>query len=67
MRALYTQSCYNHISENTMDDILNLEIARELLLQENPLISDEEVDKIWESCDGNPWNAPILYKLINLK
>lgn len=58
---------YMHSENTTMDDILNLEIARELLVEVNPNITDAEVDEIWSKCNGSPWNAQILYKLINLK
>ena len=48
------------------ENIFNLEVARELLLKENPMITDEEVSNIWIMCKNNPWNAPILYKMIKL-
>ncbi len=47
-----------------MHNILNEEIARELLLEINPEISDEEFNKVWEICDGNPWDAEIIYKMV---
>lgn len=45
---------------------MNKEIARELLLEKNPVITDEEIDKVWVMCKGNPWDAPILYALLQL-
>lgn len=49
-----------------IDDIFNLEIARETLLEKNPNISNDEVEKIWGMCGGNPWNAVPLYEILRI-
>lgn len=53
--------------EENVPDIINLEIARELLLELNPKMSDEEISKIYSMCQGNPWNAPVLYSIIKVR
>lgn len=52
--------------QNEMVEMFNKEVARELLLEQDPTIADSVVDRIWEACAGNPFDAPILHKLINL-
>lgn len=47
-----------------MLDTLNLEIARELLTLANPSITDEDISAIYSKCNHNPWNAPILYSIM---
>lgn len=47
-----------------MLDTLNLEIAKELLTQVNPSITDKEISAIYSKCNHNPWNAPILYSIM---
>ena len=54
------------MDEDDLENIFNLEVAREPLLEENPMITDEEVNNIWIMCKNNPYNAPILYKIIKL-
>jgi hypothetical protein len=54
------------MDKQDLDSIFNLELARELLLAENPLITDEEVDSIWAKCNNNPWDAPVLYKILRI-
>ena len=54
------------MDEQDLEDIFNLEIARELLLESNPLITDDEVNSIWSKCNNNPWNAPLLYKIMQV-
>lgn len=50
-----------------LENVFNLEVARELLREINESISDETVNEIWTLCNGNPWDAPILYKIIEIK
>lgn len=45
-----------------LNEIFNQEIVSETLLEINPDTDDSLVEKIWSLCDGNPWNAVILYK-----
>ena len=52
--------------EEVLGHILNFEIALELLKEQNPNISDEEAEEIYAKCNGNPYNAPLLYQLIKL-
>lgn len=46
------------------EDILNLAIAEELIKEINPSVTQERVQEIWSVCMGNPWNAGILYQLL---
>jgi hypothetical protein len=69
--VLYIGNTHTDILRNNMDEqdlvnIFNLEVARELLLEENPSITDEEVNNVWGNCGNNPWNAPIVYKLMRI-
>jgi hypothetical protein len=52
---------------NNLNDILNQEIARELLLEINPELSDTTFDYIWSMSQGNPWNCPVSYKILELR
>lgn len=45
-------------------EILNIEIAKETMLEINPEVSDSDVERIYSKCEGNPWNAGILYELM---
>jgi hypothetical protein len=45
-------------------EIFNRELVRELLMEKNPDITPDVVDRIWFFCDGNPWNAPVLYEIM---
>jgi len=49
-----------------MSEILSKEIARELIKQEFPddVISEDYFDKLYERCQGNPWNIAPLYAII---
>lgn len=49
-----------------LDDVFNLEIARELLVDIDPNITDEDLSKLYSKCNGNPWNAPILYSMLKI-
>lgn len=55
------------LEEETRRNETNYEIARVLLEDLDPSISDSEIQYIWEKCKGNPYNAPILYQLIKQK
>ena len=48
----------------TNDDILNEEIVRATLTEVNPETDDKLVEYIWSICDGNPWDAVPLYKIL---
>mgnify|MGYP003344170644 FL=1 len=50
--------------QETLQEILNQEIARELLSEKN--LSEDEFDKIWKLCKGNPYNAPALHAILEL-
>lgn len=50
-----------------INDILNQEIARELMLEHNPNLTQQKFEEVWSLCQGNPWNAGILYKMLELK
>jgi len=47
-----------------LNEILNQEIARELMLEHNPDLTQEKFEEVWALCQGNPFNAGILYKLL---
>lgn len=49
---------------NTIMDSFNFEIVRELLLEIDDEITTEEIHKIYDLCQGNPWNAGILYQIL---
>lgn len=51
-------------NENILTEILNQEIVRELLMEIDSEISDERVKFIWSHCENNPWNAPVMHKLL---
>ena len=48
------------------DDIMNQEIARELMLEINPDLSQQQFERVWSLCNGNPWNAGVLYQILEL-
>lgn len=50
--------------EQDIDDTFNKEIARELIIEHNPNATDAMVDTVWAACKGNPWNAGILYVML---
>ena len=54
-----------HLNENMMD-AFNEAIAWELMVKINPDLTQEKFDEVWPKCNGNPWNAPILYKMLEL-
>ena len=43
----------------------NLAIVEELLREENPKVTQDEINKIYSMCAGNPWSALLLYKMVN--
>jgi hypothetical protein len=49
------------------NEILNQEIARELMLEHNPDLTQKKFEEVWALCQGNPFNAGILYNLSELK
>lgn len=50
---------------DVIEKTLNREIARELLLEEDPNIDPIILEHIIDSID-NPWDVPIIYNLIKL-
>lgn len=48
--------------DDTLNDLFNQEIVRELLRDEN--LTEDQLHKVWTACRSNPWNAPIMYHLI---
>ena len=51
-------------TEITLEDIFNQEIVRESLREVTDAVDDALVEKIWTLCEGNPWNAVPLYKIL---
>lgn len=49
-----------------LQNILNYEIAVELLREYDPDISQDMIDVIWELCKGRPFDACPLYEIIKL-
>lgn len=47
-----------------LNDILNQEIARELLLQEDPNLDDVTFAYIWSLCKGIPYDCPIVFNIL---
>lgn len=43
-------------------EIFMEEIARELMLEINPNLTQEKFEQVWSLCDSNPWNAGIIYR-----
>jgi len=57
----------NTLTELDLSDIFNQEIARELMLEIEPDLTEERFRQVLDLCDGNPWNAGLLYKMTELK
>ena len=49
-----------------LNDIFKEEIARELLLEKDPNLTETTFDMIWGLCQGNAWNAPALYEILKV-
>lgn len=49
-----------------MEDPLDNEIARELLIEDDPNISEEEIEYLLNNLK-NPWDAVLMRKLLRLK
>ena len=58
---------YEDLMNEDLTEIFNQEIARELMLEHNPNLTQEKFEEVWAKCQGNPWNAGILYKMLELK
>lgn len=53
--------------DDQLNEILNKEIVREILIQEEANnVDDALVDKIWAACGNNPWNAAVMYGIFKL-
>lgn len=52
------------IDEDMENDICNEEIVLSLLIEDNNDITEAEVFAVSRACGINPWNAPIVYKLL---
>lgn len=52
--------------EDVVDVEFNLTIVEDTLRKIEPNISDDQIQKIWSQCNGNPHNASIIYKLNTL-
>jgi len=49
---------------NDLNNILNQEIARELLLELDPDLTDTTFDYVWSIAQGNPYNCPVLFNIL---
>jgi hypothetical protein len=54
------------LNEEQLKLILIREIARELVLEHNPELTEDKFEQVWSLCKGNPWNAGIVYQLLEL-
>lgn len=47
-------------------DTFNREIVRELIVEAGSAGTDDDVERIWSKCGGNPWNAGILWRMLHI-
>lgn len=47
-----------------LEETFNKEIARELMLEVNPSVTDADVEFVYSACRPNPWDAGVLYSLL---
>lgn len=47
-------------------DVFTTELVRELLTEVDANVTDEEVVAISKICGNNPWDAPLVYKILKL-
>jgi hypothetical protein len=52
------------IFADEMQDILNMEIARELMDEDYSGYSEENFQKVWEICKGKPFDVPVMYGIL---
>lgn len=52
--------------EQSLNKIMNQEIARELFLEKGVEISDETLDLVFEASGGNPWDCPTVYEILKV-
>lgn len=55
----------NELSDDLMEEF-NFSICLELIREHNPDVTEDEAKVIWGKCGGNPFNAGILYKMVEL-
>lgn len=55
------------VSEEEFNQILQREIARELLAEKKIVLEEEELDKLLVLCKWNAWDVPIMHGLLELK
>lgn len=55
------------MSDDELQEAFNFAIAEELIRELDPNVSTERVEQIYVMCKGNPWDAAILHKLLDLK
>ena len=51
------------MNEEELSDIFNKEILRELMMETDPEVTDEEVDKYFDMSNKNPWDGKLLYEI----
>lgn len=49
--------------EQEVRDIFAFEIATELLREESPEISDNDIQKYLDMAKGNPWDVALVYHI----
>lgn len=51
-------------TDNDLQDIMNMEIARELLKEDYPDHSEENFQKVWEMSKGKPFDVQVVYGIL---
>lgn len=47
------------------EEAFNVAIAEELIREIDPDATPASIAKVWQACNGNPWNAPFLYSILH--
>lgn len=59
---------YNKLNpgKHVEDKFLPQELAYSLIREKYPEATDEEAQKAWSLCEGNPYNATMLFAILRL-
>ena len=60
----FNKNCEERKREFEAQKQINIMIAEELLMQEIPEATEEEIKIVSEACWKNGWNAVIMYKVL---
>ena len=50
-----------------LNNVVNQEIARELLLEIDPNLTDTMFDCVWSAAQGNPWDCAVIFEIMKAK